>query len=225
MFENRREAGERLAKELLYLKDRNPVVLALPRGGVPIGVEVARALAAPLDLLLVRKIGTPGQPELALGAVIDGERMDFVVNDDIMEMLGLSMDFVREHAAQEVAEIERRRRLYLTDREHVHVRDRTVIVVDDGIATGATVRAALRGIRRRDPAHLVLAVPVAPADTIDALRKEVDGIVCLDTPSTFGAIGSFYRDFRQVSDSEVREGLDEIAAERAETTAAPANEQ
>ena len=118
MFENRREAGERLAKELLYLKDRNPVVLALPRGGVPIGVEVARALAAPLDLLLVRKIGTPGQPELALGAVIDGERMDFVVNDDIMEMLGLSIDFVRKHAAQEVAEIERRRRLYLTDREH-----------------------------------------------------------------------------------------------------------
>jgi predicted phosphoribosyltransferase len=105
------------------------------------------------------------------------------------------------------------------------VRDRTVIVVDDGIATGATVRAALRGIRRRDPAHLVLAVPVAPADTIDALRKEVDGIVCLDTPSTFGAIGYFYRDFRQVSDSEVRAGLDEIAAERAETTAAPANEQ
>jgi putative phosphoribosyl transferase len=225
MFENRREAGERLAKELLYLKDRNPVVLALPRGGVPIGVEVARALAAPLDLLLVRKIGTPGQPELALGAVIDGERMDFVVNDDIMEMLGLSIDFVRKHAAQEVAEIERRRRLYLTDREHVPVRDRTVIVVDDGIATGATVRAALRGIRRRDPAHLVLAVPVAPADTIDALRKEVDGIVCLDTPSTFGAIGYFYRDFRQVSDNEVRAGLDEIAAERAETTVAPANEQ
>ena len=225
MFENRREAGERLAKELLYLKDRNPVVLALPRGGVPIGVEVARALAAPLDLLLVRKIGTPGQPELALGAVIDGERMDFVVNDDIMESLGLTIDFVRKHAVEEVAEIERRRRLYLTDRERVHVRDQTVVVVDDGIATGATVRAALRGIRRRDPAHLVLAVPVAPAETIDTLRKEVDEIVCLEMPYPFGAIGYFYRDFRQVSDSEVRAQLDEIAAERAGAPTASPDEQ
>jgi len=213
MFENRREAGERLAKELLYLKDRKPVVLALPRGGVPIGLEVARALAAPLDLLLVRKIGTPGQPELALGAVIDGEQMEFVVNEDILEMLDLSVEFAREHARQEVAEIERRQRLYLSGRERPSTRGRTVVVVDDGIATGATMRAALRGIRRREPSHLVLAVPVAPAETVDALRREVDEIVCLDMPYPFNSIGRFYRDFRQVSDREVRELLDQAASE------------
>lgn len=214
MFDNRREAGERLAKELLFLGDRDPVVLALPRGGVPIGVEVARALAAPLDLLLVRKIGAPGQPELALGAVIDGERMDFVVNEEVLAELGLSVEFVREHAAQEVAEIERRRRLYLGGRDRVHVRGRTVVVVDDGIATGATMRAALRGVRRREPAHLILAVPVAPAETVEALREEVDEIVCLDLPYPFGSIGRFYRDFRQVSDSQVRALLDQATSER-----------
>lgn len=225
MFENRREAGERLAKALLSLKSRSPVVLALPRGGVPIAVEVARALAAPIDLLLVRKIGAPGHRELAVGAVVDGERMDFVVNEDVLEMLGLSVEYVKAQAAQEVEEIERRRRLYLTGREHVEVRDRTVIVVDDGIATGATIRAALRGIRRRGPAHLVLAVPVAPPDTIASLRHEVDEIVCLETPEPFGAIGYFYRDFRQVSDDEVRELLDRAAAEHRSATATPSEKQ
>ena len=225
MFENRREAGERLAKALLSLKSRSPVVLALPRGGVPIAVEVARALAAPIDLLLVRKIGAPGHRELAVGAVVDGERMDFVVNEDVLEMLGLSVEYVKAQAAHEVEEIERRRRLYLTGRERVEVRDRTVVVVDDGIATGATIRAALRGIRRRDPAHLVLAVPVAPPDTIASLRHEVDEIVCLETPEPFGAIGYFYRDFRQVSDDEVRELLDRAAAEHRSATATPSEKQ
>lgn len=218
MFENRQEAGERLAKELLHLRERHPVVLALPRGGVPIGVEVARALAAPLDLLLVRKIGAPAQPELAVGAVVDGERMDYVVNDDLLEELGLSVDYVRDHATQEVAEIERRRRLFLAGRERVQVRGRTVIVVDDGIATGATARAALRGVRRREPSHLILAVPVAPPETVEELREEVDEIVCLDLPDPFVAIGYFYRDFRQVADEEVRELLDQVVSERGEST-------
>jgi putative phosphoribosyl transferase len=207
MFRDRQEAAERLAKRLLYLQGRAPVVLALPRGGVPIGVEVARVLAAPLDLLLVRKIGTPGRPELALGAVVDGERMDFVVNEDVREALGLSLEFVEQQAEDQVAEIERRRRLYLAGRDPVRVCGRTVVVVDDGIATGATVRAALRAVRRRKPARLVLAVPLAPVETLDALRAEVDEIVCLETPSPFGSIGSFYHDFGQVSDEEVRDLL------------------
>jgi putative phosphoribosyl transferase len=212
IFSDRRDAGERLAKRLLHLSDRDPVVLALPRGGVPIGLEIARALSAPLDLLLVRKIGAPGQPELAVGAVIDGERLDFVVNEDILAALGLSMDFIRERAADQVAEIERRRSLYVGDRDRVHVRGRTTIVADDGIATGATVRAALRGIRRREPGHLVLAVPVAPGAVVEDLREEVDEVVCLETPYPFGAIGWFYRDFDQVSDDEVRAMMDEAGA-------------
>ncbi|NNL86065.1 MAG: phosphoribosyltransferase [Myxococcales bacterium] len=209
MFEDRREAGERLAKELLYLADRDPVVLALPRGGVPIGVEVARTLGAPLDLLLVRKIGAPGQPELAIGAVVDGERIDIVVNEEIAATMGLSASFVRERGKQQVEEIERRRRLYLEGRQRYDVRNRTAVVVDDGIATGATVRAALRGVRRREPQHLILAVPVAPPDTLDSLRSEVDEIVCLEMPFDFGAIGRFYRDFRQLSDQDVAALLDE----------------
>ncbi|MDH3227904.1 MAG: phosphoribosyltransferase [Thermoleophilia bacterium] len=213
IFSDRREAGERLAQRLLHLSDRDPVILALPRGGVPIGLEIAQALSAPLDLLLVRKIGAPGQPELAIGAVVDGERLDFVVNEDIVHALGLSEDFIKERAVAQVAEIERRRSLYLGDRDRVRVRGRTIIVADDGIATGATVRAALRGIRQRDPGHLVLAVPVAPAAVIDDLREEVDEVVCLETPYPFGAIGWFYRDFDQVSDDEVRAMMDQAGTE------------
>jgi putative phosphoribosyl transferase len=215
-FSDRRDAGQRLAERLLHLSERDPVVLALPRGGVPIGLEVARALSAPLDLLLVRKIGAPGQPELAVGAVIDGEQLDFVVNEDVLQALGLSMDFIKQQATAQVVEIERRRRLYLADAEPARVRGRTTIVVDDGIATGATVRAALRGVRRREPGHLVLAVPVAPEETIEALRGEVDEIVCLETPFPFGAIGWFYRDFDQVGDDRVRAMMDEARAWHAE---------
>lgn len=218
IFEDRTQAGIQLAAELLRFKEQEPVVLALPRGGVPVGFEVARALGAPLDLILVRKIGAPFQPELAMAAVVDGERMDLVINEDVLEALGLSEEDVRERAKREVEEIERRRQLYLAGRERVSARGRTALVVDDGIATGATMRAALRAVRRREPRRLVLAVPVAPVETVELLRREVDEVVCLATPSPFGSIGRFYDDFRQVDDDEVRDLLDRSAPLREEPT-------
>lgn len=207
MFQDRRDAGVQLADELLRFKGHDPVVLALPRGGVPIGFEIAQALEAPLDLVLVRKIGAPFQPELAVAAVVDGEEMELVVNEDLIEGLALSQDYVREQAARQVEEIERRRRLYLEGRQRVRIEGKTALVVDDGIATGATMRAALRAVRRRYPRRLVLAVPVAPPEAVESLRSEVDEVVCLTTPDYLGAIGSFYADFRQVGDDEVRELL------------------
>jgi len=207
MFRNRTEAGCRLAEALAHLRARDPVVLALPRGGVPVGYEIATALGAPLDVLLVRKIGAPLQPELAAAAVVDGEKTEIVRNPEVIEALDVGADYLRREAERQVAEIERRRRLYLGGRAPASVRGCTAIVVDDGIATGATMRAALRGVRRRHPAHLVLAVPVAPPETVAELRGEVDEVVCLETPALFGAIGRFYADFAQVDDERVRELL------------------
>lgn len=224
LFHDRTDAGRRLAQELLRFKDRHPVVLALPRGGVTVAFEVAEALAAPLDVILVRKIGAPFQPELALGAVADGEHPETVVNPYFADADGELKAFFAEEAARQLAEIERRRILYLRGRPRAPVRDRTAIVVDDGIATGATTRVALRAVRRAGPAHLVLAVPVAPPDTVEALRAEVDEIVCLATPEPFGAISVFYEDFTQVTDQEVVELLDRAAraaAERSPPTPLP----
>lgn len=202
-FENRAEAGRQLGIALAALHLDNPVVLALPRGGVPVGLEIARALDAPLDLLLVRKIGVPWQPELAVAAVMDGGEPVVVVEPHVRAETGVTLEYIDRRAKEELAEIERRRRIYLADRPPVSIAGRTAIVVDDGIATGTTVRAALRGLRRRGPARLLLAVPVAPPDTVDELRKEVDEVICLSQPSYFGAIGYFYRDFHQLSDDEV----------------------
>jgi putative phosphoribosyl transferase len=202
-FENRVEAGRMLGARLAGLRLANPVVLALPRGGVPVALEVARALDAPLDLLLVRKIGVPWQPELAVAAVMDGAEPVVVIERHIQAETGVKQEYIEQRAKEELAEIERRRRTYLADRAPVPVTGRTAIVVDDGIATGTTMRAALKGLRRRNPARLVLAVPVAPPDTINELRQEVDDVVCLAQPSFFGAIGYFYRDFHQLSDDEV----------------------
>jgi predicted phosphoribosyltransferase len=208
MFDDRRDAGRRLASALLRFKGRDPVVLALPRGGVPIGFEIAQALGAPLDLVLVRKIGAPFQPELAVAAVVDGEATDLVLNEDFLKALSISADYIRGQVDRQLEEIERRRRLYLEGRERVRIDGRTALVVDDGIATGATMRAALRAVRRRQPRRLVLAVPVAPPETIESLAKEVDEVVCLTMPDDLGAIGSYYADFRQVGDEEVRELLE-----------------
>ena len=202
-FRDRSDAGRRLAKALSEYKGRNAVVLALPRGGVPVAAEVAAALDAPLDLILVRKIGVPTQPELAMGAVVDGAAPIVVHNEDVIELSGTTADEFDAACASELSEIERRRQLYIGDRARAEIAGQVVIVIDDGIATGATTRAALQAIRNRKPKELVLAVPVAPPDTVEKLRPDVDALICLETPELFGAIGYFYRDFRQVSDQEV----------------------
>ena len=211
IFADREEAGRLLAKELLHFKDQEPVVLALPRGGVPVAVEVADALHAPLDLILVRKIGAPWQPELAIAAVVDGDRPETVVNQEIVDQLGISDRYLKEQKARELAEIERRRELYLADRPRARLVGRTAIVTDDGIATGATMQAALHAIRRAQPKCLVLAVPVAPPDTIERLRHQVDEVVCLLRPAAFGAISLFYADFHQITDDEIVAMLDRTA--------------
>jgi putative phosphoribosyl transferase len=209
---DRAEAGRRLARELDHLKDARPAVLALVRGGVPVGYEIALALQAPLDVLLVRKIGVPWQPELAIGAIVDGGSLECIIDADMVRELAVPEDFLEGEIAAQAKEIERRRALYLKGRAPIVVESRTAIVVDDGIATGASMKAALRAVRRRKPARLVLAVPVAPPDTIEILRLEVDEVACLATPGFFGAISRFYGDFHQVSDEEVITLLDRAAA-------------
>ena len=169
--------------------------------------EIAGALDAPLDLVLVRKIGVPFQPELAMGAVVDGDAPVIVRNEDVIESAGIGETEFEAVCDRELAEIERRRRRYLGSRARVDVAGRTAIVVDDGIATGATMRAALRATRMRNPRRLVLAVPVGPTDSVAAMRQEADDVVCLEDHTSFGAIGLFYRDFRQISDEEVIETL------------------
>ncbi|HTT46672.1 MAG TPA: phosphoribosyltransferase [Pseudolabrys sp.] len=206
-FTDRIDAGRKLAKALAPYKNRRPVVLALPRGGVPVAAEVATALDAPLDLVLVRKIGVPFQPELAMGAVVDGAEPIIVRNEEVIQLCGVSETEFNAIRDEQLGEIERRRKLYLGDRPHPDVSGHTVIVVDDGIATGATTRAALHAIRTRKPGTLVLAVPVAPTDTLKNLRGEADDTVCLENYEEFGAIGLFYADFCQVSDTEVIEIL------------------
>ncbi len=212
IFVDREEAGRLLANELLRFKDQQPVVLALPRGGVPVAVEVADALHAPLDLILVRKIGAPWQPELAIAAVVDGDRPETVVNQAIVDQFGIGDSYLKEQEARQLAEIERRRQLYLADRPRAGLAGRTAIITDDGIATGATMQAALHATQRARPKRLVLAVPVAPPDTIERLRCEVDEVVCLLRPAAFGAISLFYADFHQITDDEIVSMLDRTAA-------------
>ena len=211
-FIDRHEAGRRLAEQLLPLKDKRPVVLALPRGGVPVGFEIARALEAPLDLVLVRKIGAPHQEELAIGAIADGKDPQLVTDPALVATLDISSEYLERAKAAALEEIERRRGVYFGDDQPVGVDGRTAIVVDDGIATGATMLAALRATRRRNPARLVLAVPVAPRQTLKRLRREVDEVVCLDTPKDFFAVGQFYAAFPQLRDEEVIALLDQARA-------------
>ncbi len=207
IFANREEAARQLADRLMPFKDADPVVLALPRGGVPIGFEVAKALEAPLDLVLVRKIGAPFQPELAVGAVVDGPHAETVINDQIVQALGIPQSYITQECTRQLEEIERRRETYRAGRSRVDLAQKTVIVVDDGIATGATVQAALHAVKRTKLRRLVLAVPVAPRDIAAALREEVDDFICLVIPPNLGGISSFYIDFHQVSDDEVVEML------------------
>ena len=214
MFVDRQDAGRRLATELRRFKDVQPVVLALPRGGVPVGFEIATQLDAPLDVVLVRKIGHPWSPELAIGAIADGERLETVIDERLVAELGVPRAYIDAEIGRQRREIEHRRRRYFERRRPIEIGQHTALVVDDGIATGATMRAALRAIRRRAPARLVLAVPVAPASGLEALRAEVDEIVCLASPEEFGAVGLFYVDFRPVDDDEVIDLLDRAADAR-----------
>ena len=206
-YADRADAGRRLADKLAHLKDRQPIVLALARGGVAVGFEIARALDAPLDVVLVRKIGVPWQPELALGAVTDGATPQTFIDRDLAASLDIPEDYIREETARQLAEIERRRNSYCEGRPALEISGRATIVVDDGIATGATMRVALQAVRGRDPAWLVLAVPVAPPDTLAALREEADETVCPERPIALGAIGFYYRDFHQMTDDEVTDLL------------------
>jgi putative phosphoribosyl transferase len=208
-FTDRTEAGRALAQRLVGMRLPQPiVVLALPRGGVPVGAEVARALGAALDVVLVRKIGAPWQPELAVAAVVEGDPPDIVVEAEVQRITGVDKAYIEAQAQTELVEIARRRRVYLQGRSPAAVEGCTAIVVDDGIATGTTMRAALKALRRRRPAMLVLAVPVAPQDTLDALRGEVDRVVCLEQPWPFHAVGQHYVEFHQVDDREVIAALD-----------------
>jgi len=211
LFRNRRDAGRQLADALNYLKGAGCVVLALPRGGVPVAAEVARGLGAPLDLLLVRKIGAPQHPELAIGAVIDGGRPMAIRDEEMMRLTGTSPRAFDQICLGELAEIERRRKFYLGGRSPVPVGGKIAIVVDDGLATGSTMRVALRALRERKPGMTVMAVPVAPASSLRTFREEADQIVCLKTPEPFGAVGYFYDDFSPTSDEEVITILREYA--------------
>jgi predicted phosphoribosyltransferase len=221
-FENRVDAGRKLAKALSDYKRQQPVILALPRGGVLVAAEIAAAFNAPLDLVLVRKIGVPFQPELAMGAVVDGGTPIIVRNDDVIETAQIDEATFEAVCQKELAEIERRRQRYLGDRERAEISAHIAIVVDDGIATGATTRAALRATRLRNPSKLVLAVPVAPTQSLADLRKEVDDIVCLEDHRIFGAIGAYYADFTQVSDETVVEVLKRFSVRQANPAKLPA---
>ena len=203
MFANRRSAGRQLPARLQHLREEKPVVLALPSGGVPVGFEVAEGLDAPLDIVLVRKIGVPWQPELALGAVVNGADPQTIINRNLAAELAIDEDYITSETARQLQEIERRRKVYLGNRPPVPLAGRTVIVVDDGIATGSTARTALRAIRNAGAGKIVLAVPVAPKDALDELQTEVDEIICLSTPSPFFAVGAHYAEFGQLVDADV----------------------
>jgi putative phosphoribosyl transferase len=201
-FADRRDAGRRLATALANVEGRDPLVLALPRGGVPVGFEVAQALKAELDVLLVRKIGAPSDPELGLGALVDGDPPELVLNEEMVRAVAPKAAYIERERQRQLIEIERRRRLYGRS-GRAAVAGRTVILVDDGIATGGTARAALAALKRRHPGRVILAVPVAAEGSLEPLRPSCDDIVCLLTPSTFRAVGEHYGDFTQTTDEEV----------------------
>jgi len=218
-FIDRNEAGERLATVLAAYRGTDAVVLALPRGGVEVGLPVARALGLPLDLLLVRKIGVPFQPEVAMGAIVDGDRPEVVRNEDVIRYAGVSDKDFDAACRKQLEEIERRRGVYLKGREPVPVGGRTAIVVDDGVATGATLKAALKGLAAKNPRHIVVAMPVIPASLIPELEELAEKVICLEDLGPIGAVGAHYRHFLQLEDADVVACLDAVAKP---TAASPA---
>lgn len=203
LFADRAAAGRLLGAKLEKQAYQSPVLYALPRGGVAVAVEIAEILRAPLDLLLVRKIGVPGYEELAAGSIVDGEQPDIIINVDVASAAGLSREEIETAGRRQLAEIERRRALYLPGRAPISAKGHTAILVDDGIATGASMKAAVAGIHRRAAHRVVIAVPVAAADTAAELAELADEFVCLAAPPHFGAVGYYYQDFHQLTDDEV----------------------
>lgn len=206
-FKNRIQAGRLLGEALAeYAKRPDVIVLALPRGGVPVGFEVARMIGAPLDIMLVRKLGTPGQEELAMGAIASGGVC--VLNPNIVAVLDISQEDIEASAAIERQELERRERAYRGDQPPAAIENRRVILVDDGLATGASMLAAVAALKQQKPAAIIVAIPVAPPDTVQRLQQEADAVVCLATPEPFSAVGCWYREFPQTSDDEVKSLLE-----------------
>lgn len=206
IFKDRVEAGELLAEQLLqYKDDGDVVVLTLPRGGVPVGFQVAKALNVPLDILLVRKLGVPFQEELAMGAIASGGVTVF--NNDILRMINISSDAIEEVKKRELAVLHHREKLYRGNRPFPDMKGKTIILIDDGIATGATMRAAIHALKKLQCKKIIVATPVAPPDTYEFLREEADEVLCLEMPYPFYAIGSWYHDFSQTSDEEVQDLL------------------
>ena len=213
VFRDRDDAAHKLCAPLEKYRNENPVILALPRGGLPLGYKLAQYLDAPLDVLLVRKIGVPMYPELAAGAIVDGDDPQLVLNEEIVELYKVPKSYIDQRVKQKLAEIEQRRKLYRPGKPPIDVTDCTVIVVDDGIATGSTVRAALKALRNKNVRKLILAVPVAPSDTLAKLKQDnaADEIICLETPYPFMAVGNCYLRFGQVSDQKAIEYLQQAA--------------
>jgi putative phosphoribosyl transferase len=206
VFEDRRSAGRALVPELQRCKLEDPVILGLPRGGIPLAYEIAVALHAPLDTIVVRKLGVPSQPELAFGAIASGGIR--VINDDVIEsLLSLDEEAIEAIAGREMHELRRREQAYRLDRPYPDLGGRDVVLVDDGLATGATMRAAAKAVKTRSPASVVVAVPVGSASAVAKVAAIVDRVICLESPASFYAVGQFYSDFRQTTDDEVRELL------------------
>ncbi|WP_306299885.1 phosphoribosyltransferase [Ensifer adhaerens] len=202
-FSDRSDAGRQLARALLHYRGHDIVVLGLVRGGLPVAAEVATHLQAPLDVMLVRKIGVPWYLELAMGAVVDGNKPIVVREEEIIALARVTEAQFNAACEREIAEIERRKEVYLAGRAPINIANRIAIVVDDGIATGASIRAAIEGIRKRRPARIVVAVPVASPESVASLRPRVDEVCCLVSPQHMGSVGSFYQEFPQLSDDDV----------------------
>lgn len=203
LFQDRQDAGRQLAERLLIHEKMSPVVVALPRGGVPIGFEIAQRLKAPLDILLVRKLRHPEQPELAIGALVDGEKWDIVLNEELFEAAQLPPNFLGREIQKNLKEMNRMNAFYRQYRDPMVLTDRTVLLVDDGIATGATIRSAIKRIRQEEPKKIIVAAPVASLEAVNLIREEADDVICLHIPPHFGAVGDFYENFRPVPNEEV----------------------